>query len=292
MNSPNMIEKEFERRLKKNLKKYYCDELGLSNYEERIKSRLNEDLGRCLNEVRIIEQYTGTIKGKDVLCIGSGWGGITVAAGKIGARAVGIEPEKELIEISKLRASVRSVECNFILGKGERLPFKDGTFDVIECFTVLEHVENPRLVIEEMIRVLKCEGFCYIVVPNYLYPYEEHYKIYWIPMLPKRLAKFQLRLFGRNPDFIGNISYITPYFISRVLSNLDRKYGIEVKHVNIAKSAKSTQIARVSKTAMSCSRIIPKMISKICSLIGIICGLIGMDSHIEILIRKKGIKGQ
>lgn len=76
MNSPNMIEREFKRRLNKNLKKYYCDELGLSDYEERIKSRLNEDLGRCLNEVGIIEQYTGTIKGRDVLCIGSGWGGL------------------------------------------------------------------------------------------------------------------------------------------------------------------------------------------------------------------------
>lgn len=285
MNSPNMIEKEFERRLKKNLKKYYCDELGLSNYEERIKSRLNEDLGRCLNEVRIIEQYTGTIKGKDVLCIGSGWGGTTVAAGNLGARAIGIEPDKELIEISKLRAIARSIECNFIIGKGEKLPFGDRTFDVIECFTVLEHSENPGKVIEEMIRVLKCGGICYIFVPNYLHPFEEHYKIYWIPMLPKRLAKLQLKLLGRNPDFIDNIRYITPHLISQLLSNLSRKYDLEVKRVQIAKSAKNTQTEKVRKKIVSFNEIIIAIIS-------IICGLLKIERHIEILIRKKGIKGQ
>ena len=285
MNNPNVIEKEFERRLKKNLKKFYCDELGLSDYEDRLNYRLNEDLGRCLNEIRLIEQYTGTIKGKNVMCMGSGWGGFAIAASNAGARIVGIEPEKELIEISKLRAIVRSTECDLIMGTGEELPFKDGTFDVIECFTVLEHVENPRLVIEEMMRVLKCEGFCYIFVPNYLYPYEEHYKIYWIPMLPKSLAKFQLRLFGRNPNFIDSIKYITPYFISRVLSDLDRRYVLEVKHVNIAKNAKSIQIARADKkTTISFNGVMSKIISEICNLIRI-------DSHIEILIRKKDIKG-
>ena len=40
----------------------------------------------------------------------------------------------------------------------ENLPFANGFFDVIICTQVLEHVNDPRKVIEEMHRVLKKEG--------------------------------------------------------------------------------------------------------------------------------------
>jgi SAM-dependent methyltransferase len=41
---------------------------------------------------------------------------------------------------------------------GEHLPFADGSFDVVLCTQVLEHVQDPTLVVSEIFRVLAPEG--------------------------------------------------------------------------------------------------------------------------------------
>jgi SAM-dependent methyltransferase len=41
---------------------------------------------------------------------------------------------------------------------GGRIPFEDGTFDVVFCKQVLEHVRDPRLVLAEVARVLAPGG--------------------------------------------------------------------------------------------------------------------------------------
>lgn len=45
-----------------------------------------------------------------------------------------------------------------IIGVGEYLPFKSDKFDVIISTQVLEHVDDPKRVIEELYRVIKKEG--------------------------------------------------------------------------------------------------------------------------------------
>ena len=67
---------------------------------------------------------------------------------------------------------------------GERLPFRDATFDLVLSHEVLEHVENDRLAMGEMIRVLRrpsagtAGGRLVLFVPNRGYPFETH-GIYW-----------------------------------------------------------------------------------------------------------------
>jgi SAM-dependent methyltransferase len=45
------------------------------------------------------------------------------------------------------------------------LPFRDGTFDGALCMNVLEHVRQPEACLKEIYRVLKREGFVYVMVP-------------------------------------------------------------------------------------------------------------------------------
>ena len=47
----------------------------------------------------------------------------------------------------------------------ENLPFKDNSLDVIVNLAVLEHVPNPKKVIEEIYRVLKPNGVIYTAFP-------------------------------------------------------------------------------------------------------------------------------
>lgn len=49
------------------------------------------------------------------------------------------------------------------------LPFKSCSFDVVICKDILEHILEPLVVLREVRRVLKDEGFVIISVPNHFY---------------------------------------------------------------------------------------------------------------------------
>jgi SAM-dependent methyltransferase len=61
---------------------------------------------------------------------------------------------------------------------GEFLPFPEHTFDVILSHEVLEHVQDDRAAVEQMVRVLRPGGRMIVFVPNRGYPFETH-GIYW-----------------------------------------------------------------------------------------------------------------
>jgi SAM-dependent methyltransferase len=57
---------------------------------------------------------------------------------------------------------------------GESLPLPPSTFDLILSHEVLEHVQDDRLAVCEMIRILKPGGRVVLFVPNRGYPFETH----------------------------------------------------------------------------------------------------------------------
>lgn len=61
---------------------------------------------------------------------------------------------------------------------GEMLPMPSTSFDFILSHEVLEHVENDRACVEEMVRILRPGGRIVVFVPNRGYPFETH-GIYW-----------------------------------------------------------------------------------------------------------------
>ena len=52
-----------------------------------------------------------------------------------------------------------------VVGDGKKLPFKEGSFDVVLIESVLEHIDEPEMVIKEAHRVLKRGGKIYVSIP-------------------------------------------------------------------------------------------------------------------------------
>lgn len=82
------------------------------------------------------------------------------------------------LEYDLERARAAQHESTVINGVCEHLPFRSGSFDAILSHEVLEHVQDDRLSVEEMVRLLKPGGVITLFVPNRGYPYETH-GIYW-----------------------------------------------------------------------------------------------------------------
>lgn len=54
------------------------------------------------------------------------------------------------------------------------LPFKNEEFDLVCAFDVIEHVEDDQKAVDEMTRVCKSGGICYITVPAFMSLWSQH----------------------------------------------------------------------------------------------------------------------
>ncbi len=63
---------------------------------------------------------------------------------------------------------------NIVLAVGEALPYPDDHFDLVFSNEVIEHVDDDRRTVAEMVRVTRPGGVIVAFAPNRLYPFETH----------------------------------------------------------------------------------------------------------------------
>ncbi|BGP23078.1 methylase involvedin ubiquinone/menaquinone biosynthesis [Rhodotorula toruloides] len=93
-----------------------------------------------------------------LLDIGCGPGTITCSLAKHVARAVGIEHPsagEAVLEGAREEAKAQGVgdKVSFEFANALKLPYEDGSIDVVYCHQVLQHVSDPVAVLREMRRV-------------------------------------------------------------------------------------------------------------------------------------------
>ena len=87
---------------------------------------------------------------------------------------------KKLHELREVFPAVQAV-----VGDGTRLPFPDGSIDLVFCNAVLEHIPAAiRLSMAEEVRRVAKRYF--VVVPNRRFPFEPHSKTFFLHWLPRR----------------------------------------------------------------------------------------------------------
>lgn len=113
---------------------------------------------------------------------------------------VGLEYEFERAQQANIATSNHG-NAQIIGAAGERLPFEDNVFDVILSHEVLEHVQDDRFAVHEMVRTLRPGGCMVVFVPNRGYPFETHgiflkdkYRFGNIPLVNYLPRRFRDRL--------------------------------------------------------------------------------------------------
>jgi 2-polyprenyl-3-methyl-5-hydroxy-6-metoxy-1,4-benzoquinol methylase len=134
---------------------------------EIFRDDANREIQRGREIVRTIRQVT-PLRRKRVLDVGSGYGGMLISMAEQGADVVGVEINPERAEMGRRRIADLGMKIPYHqadicdAGMSERL----GEFDVVVCHDVLEHVLDPKRVIESLCRMLRPNGVIYVQMPN------------------------------------------------------------------------------------------------------------------------------
>nr|WP_223159106.1 bifunctional demethylmenaquinone methyltransferase/2-methoxy-6-polyprenyl-1,4-benzoquinol methylase UbiE [Microcella alkalica] len=92
--------------------------------------------------------------GERILDIAAGTGTSSAAIARSGARVIAFDFSAGMIEEGRKRHP----ELEFVQGDAQKLPFGDDEFDAVTISFGLRNVEDPRLALSEMYRVLKPGG--------------------------------------------------------------------------------------------------------------------------------------
>ena len=127
---------------------------------------------------RVVEmiEAEGPVAGKRVMEVGAGSGRDSVRLAAAGAIAVILDYSMPSLETARRVAEREGVRAHFVRADALRLPFLDGTFDVVFHQGLLEHFRDPHPLLRENVRVLAPQAILLVDVPQrfHLYTVGKH----------------------------------------------------------------------------------------------------------------------
>ena len=115
-----------------------------------------------------------------VLDVASGTAGVAIQlAHRSAARVVGIDLTEQMLRrgqtnVEKARLAAR---VSLTIGRAERLPFRDATFDGLTFTYLLRYVANPQATLEELVRVVKPGAT--VANLEFLVPHNVFWRAWW-----------------------------------------------------------------------------------------------------------------
>ena len=93
-----------------------------------------------------------------VLDVGCGGGLLAEEIASMGFAVTGIDQSEKSIDVARVHAQENGLAIDYRTGSAERLPFENGSFSVVTCCDVLEHIRCWERVLGEIARVLQPGG--------------------------------------------------------------------------------------------------------------------------------------
>ena len=130
-------------------------------YDEEFKRSVIKDEDRAYQWMarKLFRPYAVA---KKVLDVGCGGGFFLKEIRQIAASAFGVDLSSEALKIA---AQANPKEL-LVQASAENLPYGDHTFDCVFCLGSLEHFSDISKALTEMKRVLRKEGWIFLMVPN------------------------------------------------------------------------------------------------------------------------------
>jgi len=151
-------------------------------YEKKSRLRKTKKIIRILKDA-----FGPQIKKAKLLDVGCAEGIISSYLSPYFRYVVGVDVDRVAIR----RASNLSFK---LLKPDGSFPFGDNSFDIIVANQIYEHAENPKLLMDEIYRVLKQDGICFLGAGNRLVIRDAHYpNLPFVSWLPIWLADFYVR---------------------------------------------------------------------------------------------------
>src|SRR3989338_2358543 len=231
-------------KIKQEAIKYFTSHYPLASQKEidkqvedwENKSRSAESL------LKFFEERVGFVRGKKVMDVGFGSGGISMAFAKAGAIVSGVDVDPELKDIAERLFLAENIQADFKIYDGRSFPYPDNFFNYVVYSSVLEHVSFPLDVLKEILRVLKPRGRVFISLPNKYYPKETHTLAYFVSYMPRGWANLYLRLLKRSPLEDDNLHFYSYFDIVKMLNKTGYKYEILYKELGKGLGVKKTLI--------------------------------------------------
>jgi 2-polyprenyl-6-hydroxyphenyl methylase/3-demethylubiquinone-9 3-methyltransferase len=97
-------------------------------------------------------------EGSSLLDVGCGGGLLAEEFAGMGFKVTGLDRSRPSLDAARAHCGKTGLDIDYLEGKADALPFESRSFDVVSCCDVLEHVDEPQLVLAEIFRVLKPGG--------------------------------------------------------------------------------------------------------------------------------------
>ncbi len=171
-----------------------------------------------------IEKISNGKRDLKILNVGVATGQTTEMLQKFGT-VVSLEYDKDCCEFLR-----NTLKMEVINGSITELPFDDSQFDLVCAFDVIEHVDEDKLGVQEMIRVAKNEGHVFVTVPAYMQLWSDHD----VTNFHKRryVMKNLVPLFPNQKDIVFksyfNSILFLPIYLIRMVGNMFKSKKKEV----------------------------------------------------------------
>jgi 2-polyprenyl-3-methyl-5-hydroxy-6-metoxy-1,4-benzoquinol methylase len=175
-------------------------------YSDREKDTLDES-SRVLKAEKILSVLSDYVNADSetwhCLDIGCSGGIISRHLGNVFHQVIGIDVDVNAIDFAQHQSDRANVA--FAQASGCRLPFEDEQFDVAVCNHVYEHVPNVHQLLDEIYRILRVGGVCYLACTNKYWLIEPHYRLPFLSWMPNSAANLYLRLTRRGTKYTEHL---------------------------------------------------------------------------------------
>ena len=186
----------------------------------RIIAAFVEEICRKLNQDEI-----------HILDVGCGTGANLELLGKYG-KAEGVDVSLAALDFCRARglANVRQ-------GEAEKLPYEDGSFDLVTALDVVEHLDDDVAGLREMRRVLRPGGRALLFVPAFMFLWgvqddvSHHRRRYTLPGLRRVLQEAGYEV---ERATYANISFFAPIWLGRVLMRATGLRPASENNINVS----------------------------------------------------------